>query len=210
MGSLARVMALRFADKWLCSQVLVSAGGCHTRFCAGLPSCMHVLGYDDTLTPLLNTRRCLSMHLLPRLADRPVPSACVRARPVVTRRHWHGTGLWPWAWLLALVLLAQNLGQVHGVLHAGAAQGEISEQHLGGAKVHANRTDSWLSHLFDGHTNATDCRLYDQISQSDCMPTAAHLLALAIPIPVLTTPSPESALPRPTLRVKARGPPRQA
>jgi hypothetical protein len=128
---------------------------------------------------------------------------------VAARRIRHGTGFWPWAWLLALVLLAQSLGQVHGVLHAGGAQEEVSDHHRAGANVHVAQTAPWQGHLFDGHANATDCRLYDQISHSDCLPTAAPLLALTLPVAVLTTPSPESAWARPTLRVQARGPPQQ-
>jgi hypothetical protein len=168
------------------------------------------MGYDKGSTLFRNTRRRLSMHLLPELAEHHVASKRVRATPVMARLDSHCTGLWPWAWLLALVLLAQSLGQVHGVLHAGAPQGEISAQHLANASGHEARTDSWLSHLFDDHANATDCRLYDQISHGDCIPTAALLLALALPVPVLATLSPESAWARPTLQIQARGPPLQA
>jgi hypothetical protein len=148
------------------------------------------------------------MHLLSTLADRSAarrrhaPAAACSAR-----RKRQGLGLWPWAWLLALVFLAQSLGQVHSVLHTAAPRGDITAQELIGGNAHAQDANHWLGRLFEGHDNTSDCRLYDQVNHGDCMPTAALLHAQALPTAALTAATPESAWARPTLRVHARGPP---
>jgi hypothetical protein len=144
------------------------------------------------------------MHLLPIPANRPA----VRKRaPGAVRRKRLAAGLWPWAWLLAMVFLAQSLGQVHSVLHTAAPHGDITAKDLIGGSTHAQEANGWLGHLFEGHDNISDCRLYDQVNHGDCMPTAALLHAQALPTAALTAAAPESAWARPTLRVQARGPP---
>lgn len=170
------------------------------------------------------------MHLLPNLAERPAASRRTQAAtgvalrrltglPCVLRtarlalasalRLIHAKGIWPWAWLLASVLLAQSLGQVHGVLHAGTPHGDIAAQDLANGNHHAPEALSFPGRLFGGHANPTDCRLYDQISHGDCMPTAALLPAPGLPGPTPATLPAESAPARPTSSPQARGPPLQ-
>jgi hypothetical protein len=144
------------------------------------------------------------MHVLPRLANRP---AAWKHAPGAARRKRQGAGLWPWAWLLALVFLAQSLGQVHSVLHTAAPHGDITAKSLLGRDAHAQEASHWLGRLFAGHGDTSDCRLYDQIHHGDCMPTGALLLPQAVPTAALTAATPASAWTRPTLRVQARGPP---
>jgi hypothetical protein len=144
------------------------------------------------------------MHLLPFLANRSV--AWTHAAGA-SRRKRQAAGLWPWAWLLAMVFLAQSLGQVHSVLHTAAPHGDITAKALIDGTAHAQEANRWLGRLFEGHDNTSDCRLYDQVSHGDCMPTAALLHLQALPTAALTAAAPESAWARPTLRVQARGPP---
>jgi len=134
------------------------------------------------------------MHARPGL-----PVARRQSQPVV----------WPWAWLLALVLLAQSLGQVHTVLHAATAHGNIGAERLLGRHASEPQVSHWLSRLFADHGNASDCRLYDQVSHGDCMPAAAPLPPAAMPGPVWAAQFPTSAPVRLTLRPQARGPPVQ-
>jgi len=109
--------------------------------------------------------------------------------------------------LLALVLLAQALGQMHNVLHAAAPQSEIHAHISFDGHDHAHEAGHWLDRLFTGHDSASDCRLYDQISHADCAPPTALAHALVLHTPVQKTASPASAQGKPTLSVQARGPP---
>lgn len=147
------------------------------------------------------------MHLLSKPAEPSVASDRARAARAVARRLHQDLGLWTWVCLLVLVLLAQSLGQMHGVLHAGPPHIHTAAQDQATGHRHAQAGDPELGQLFGGHGQAKDCRLYDQISHAECMPAAALLLALVLPAPTLTTGSPEAVHTRPTLRVQARGPP---
>lgn len=150
------------------------------------------------------------MYPLPTSADQLAASTRAPVRLALYRRQRQSLGIWSWACLLALVFLAQALGQMHNVLHAAAPQDEILAQRSFEGNDHAQEASHWLGRLFAGHDSASDCRLYDQISHGDCVPTAALLPALALHTPIQTTASPASAQVRPTLRVQARGPPIQS
>lgn len=112
-----------------------------------------------------------------------------------------------WAWLLVLMVAAQSLGLMHGIVHGAHPHGHP----VPFASIHASpavEVDSgWLSRLFASHDGAPACRLYDQSSHGDCMPAVppAPLPALALPRAVdafeAATPS-VAALP-----ARSRGPP---
>lgn len=127
------------------------------------------------------------------------------------RRGWRSrstptASAWLWAWLVAAIFLAQSLGLIHSVLHSATPHGV----HVGvdlQAGTHEDADSNGLARLFLGHDNASDCRLYDQVSHGDGMPTAALLqLAVAHP-PALTQVFQALAPLKPTVRLQARGPP---
>lgn len=167
------------------------------------------LRYPSRVPPWIYHLRHAMQSLL-NIADRTATPLRARARARAvqriagrTRRHI----VWRWMWLLVLVLLAQSLGQVHIVLHAATPHADISAERLLGRNDIAHEGGQWLSRLFAGHANASDCRLYDQVSHGDCMPTAALLMPVAMVAPVWTALFPASARARPTLRLRARSPP---
>jgi hypothetical protein len=78
----------------------------------------------------------------------------------------------PLAALLVLaLLLAQALGSMHRVAHAGGPHA-LAGEHAG---------HSLTAELFSGHDGAADCRLYDQLAQSEAAPPAAGQPAAAPP-----------------------------
>lgn len=83
-------------------------------------------------------------------------------RRLTPLRHW----LVPVA--LVLLLLAQSLALVHGVLHARAP-----------AAASVARTTAPASSLFGDHT-ATDCRLFDQAAPTDLAPMPVLALSFAL------------------------------
>jgi hypothetical protein len=95
---------------------------------------------------------------------------------------------------------------MHNVLHTAAPQGVHAGAALP-AGPHEDANDNGLARLFTGHDNASDCRLYDQVSHGDGIPTAALLQLAAVHPPTLTQVFQALAPAKPTLRVQARGPP---
>jgi hypothetical protein len=104
-----------------------------------------------------------------------------------------------WSWVLACALLAApTLGAVHGVAHARLASGPA-------ASSKAVATAS-LGGLFKSHDDGSGCRLFDQLSHGDAVPTAAVAVAtLATTDCVL--PAEVGVAASSVLPFRARGPP---
>ncbi len=81
--------------------------------------------------------------------------------------------------LALALLLTQTLGLLHGVVHSPLAESAAS------AHVVADETPpaTWVEHLFAGHSNESDCRVYDQLSHGDAAPAVA-----AVALPLVLTP----------------------
>jgi hypothetical protein len=111
-------------------------------------------------------------------------------------------------WVLALALLvAPTLGHMHRVVHGPhvevAHEAAAAQEHTG----ECDHSQRWLSALFGHDEGDTGCRLYDQLNQSDSLPTVA---ALALPLvlsSVLVRQSHGLALVRWSALFDARGPP---
>ena len=104
-----------------------------------------------------------------------------------------------WSWVLACALLAAHtLGAVHGVAHARA----------GGPTASATKSFAAapLSGLFKTHDDGSGCRLFDQLSHGDAVPTTVAILA---PVPLASCAGPVAAAVATASapHVRARGPP---
>ena len=107
------------------------------------------------------------------------------------RQLWgRGLLLWTVRWVmlgLALsLLLAQSLGQLHAVKHATKYGGLVVAAHAAGQHEaqetqETNHHDGFLDLLFSSHGNASDCRLYDHLSDGQ-----AGTLILAAPLPIVS------------------------
>jgi hypothetical protein len=95
-----------------------------------------------------------------------------RTRPLTPFTRWPRIAL---GVLLAALLWAQLLGQVHGVLHAGWAPNAALEQSTSVLPASVPSTDVF-GHLFSPAHDESKCRLYDQLGQT--APTQ-HVLPLA-------------------------------
>ena len=107
--------------------------------------------------------------------------------------------------LVIALLLSQSLGQLHAIKHGGL----IGTQHA--ASGHESHEDhhhgGFLEQLFSSHSSSTDCRLYDQLSDSHAMPAVA-LMALPVVLPsLLVATFHGEALARWAALFDARGPP---
>ena len=89
---------------------------------------------------------------------------------------------WATVYFLAcLLLLAQTLGLIHGVVHGHQtpARGDGLLQETVQKPVAAAVADSGaapLSSLFSSHDSDADCRLYDQASHGSAMPGIFSLI----------------------------------
>ena len=99
---------------------------------------------------------------------------------------------WVMLWLALSLLLAQSLGQLHAVKHATKYGGLVVAAHAAGQhEAHetqetqetqeTNHHDGFLDLLFSSHGNASDCRLYDHLSDGQ-----AGTLILAAPLPIVS------------------------
>ena len=81
-----------------------------------------------------------------------------------------------WGYLALVLLLAPMLGLMHGLVHGvdGAHPTAQVQQLEADGQTHHH---GWLDDLFSAHSNASDCRVFDQLSHSDVVP-ALPLLAL--------------------------------
>jgi hypothetical protein len=103
-----------------------------------------------------------------------------------------------WFLLLALVV-APALGQLHRITHAPLVAG-------GPAAHDRAHGDGWVSHLFDGHGDK-DCRLFDQLTHSDSLPSLPLLLLPLVLTPFLFRRLERAAVARQAQLFDARGPP---
>lgn len=124
-----------------------------------------------------------------------------------TQRHWaRGPVL-----LLAFVLLwAQALGLAHRIVHGpqalaqGMALQAAADERPGHALVAG---EGWLAQLFSSHHGDLDCRAYDQLGQTDAMPTMPVLVQPGL-LPVFLCVAVAAAVCLDTLApFEARGPP---
>ena len=110
----------------------------------------------------------------------------------------HRRLLW---WLIAALIAAQTLGLLHRVAHP-AATPTIAAPAGAGERGH-----SWVASLFSGHDDDSGCRLYDQLSHADGLPTIA-VIAPAIAAALFLLPFFHGeALARWAALFRARGPP---
>ena len=112
------------------------------------------------------------------------------------------------ALLLAALLLAQTLGQLHRFAHGSARVGPdvaVSAASAGFAETRV--AAPLLQRLFLGHQQDADCRLYDQLATGDAL-TSSPVLALLLPLPALLIRFLTGlALMRHAALYEARGPP---
>ena len=119
------------------------------------------------------------------------------------RRVWVGWSVL--AMVLALVL-APALGLVHGVLHGDRVH--HTHQHTHHADVHSHDDHAaGLEQLFADHSEATDCRVYDQQSHADLAPGIPMLVLPHVPIGFTLRHQAGEALARFAALFEARGPP---
>lgn len=84
-------------------------------------------------------------------------------------------------WLVLSLLLSQSLGQLHAVKHGG----QVSTVHAVGEHEvhdapHGHDGDGFLDLLFSEHGSASDCRVYDHLSDGQSMP-----FLLVVPLPIV-------------------------
>lgn len=95
---------------------------------------------------------------------------------VVRRMLWRAA----WGYLALVLLLAPLLGLMHGVVHGAgdlpqAAHKQTQAQAAeAGGQAHGH---GWVDALFSAHTQASDCRVFDQLCHNGA-PPALPLLAL--------------------------------
>jgi hypothetical protein len=92
-----------------------------------------------------------------------------------------------------VLLAAQTLGLLHGMIHNPAAahaaadlRNKASEPRKAAGAVDAApnaATHGFLAHLFSGHLGDADCRAYDQLSHFDAAPGC-----VAVVLPLVLTP----------------------
>ena len=107
--------------------------------------------------------------------------------------------------LVIALLLSQSLGQLHAIKHGGLAHTpHATATHI----AHEAQHDvGFLERLFSSHSSSTDCRLYDQLSDSHAIPAVA-LMVLPVVLPsLLVAIFQGEALARWAALFDARGPP---
>lgn len=130
------------------------------------------------------------------------------SNPTVLRLQVRGWLCWSALWLMLSLLLSQSLGQLHSVKHGGlVAAAHAAGEHEAHDIHHRHDDDGFLDLLFSSHGNASDCRLYDHLSDGQAMP-----LVLAAPLPIvlpsrLVAIFAGDALARWAALFEARGPP---
>jgi hypothetical protein len=103
-----------------------------------------------------------------------MPWIMLRTRPSSSIKHWPRIGL---GLLLAALLWAQILGQVHGVLHAHTSLA-VSAQETSALSVPAHGTDVF-GHLLSPAGDESKCRLYDQLGHAG--PTQHVVVQVSFP-----------------------------
>jgi hypothetical protein len=103
---------------------------------------------------------------------------------------------------LALVL-AQTLGLLHGVVHSPLAESAASAH----AVDSSTKPDTWVERLFAGHSDESDCRVYDQLRHADAAPTLAAVALSLVLTPFVFSLLSGLAVARWHALFQARGPP---
>lgn len=115
-----------------------------------------------------------------------------------------------WILLLALVL-APALGQLHRIAHGSPAATAHVHSHAESADAqadHAHDTQGagWFAGLFSAH-DLPDCRLYDQLTHADTLPSLPLLVLPLVLTPFLFRRLQREAVARQADLFDARGPP---
>ena len=107
--------------------------------------------------------------------------------------------------LVMALLLSQSLGQLHAIKHGGLAHTpHATATHI----AHESQHDvGFLERLFSSHSSSTDCRLYDQLSDSHAMPAVALMARPVVWPSLLVATFQGEALARWAALFDARGPP---
>ena len=108
--------------------------------------------------------------------------------------------------MLAL-LLSQTLGLLHGIVHAPSAQALASASAARPAAPGSGSADLLLSLPFDKHQGDSDCRLFDQCSHADSLPTPAVPYLPGVPSLLALSVLAGLAVARWHAQFQARGPP---
>ena len=111
-----------------------------------------------------------------------------------------------WTWLLVAMVLTQSLGLMHNIVHGAPAQVEREACALQSGK-HESVITGWVAGLFAAHHDESDCRLYDQFSHGDGVPTMPLLCLPSQELPRFLEIFEASLPSMPAALVQARGPP---
>ncbi|MDO9401783.1 MAG: hypothetical protein Q7T46_10120 [Polaromonas sp.] len=107
-------------------------------------------------------------------------------------------------YLALVLLLAPMLGLMHGLVHGAGDDRQAAHTHLADGHAHEH---GWLDDLFSAHGDASDCRVFDQLSHGDVLP-ALPLLALPMVLSSFVFHFSEGeVLARRAALFEARGPP---
>jgi hypothetical protein len=114
--------------------------------------------------------------------------------------------------LAAVLVMTQTLGVIHGITH-GASGSSLHAHDQGHDHDHdhdgvdASAPDDFLTALFSSHQEASDCRLFDQVSHDGALITATPFALPVVPPPLTVAIFQGEALARWAALFDARGPP---
>lgn len=117
------------------------------------------------------------------------------ARHLTRQRRLTGLRGWVVPWALALLLVAQSLALVHGLVHHADPNHASPAGHAG-----------LLDDLFAGHSD-TDCRLFDQHAPTDLAPLPVQALPFDLTPPSHTGHAPAVPQAARLRAFRARDPP---
>jgi len=109
---------------------------------------------------------------------------------------------------LLVFILAQTLGWMHRGLHAipHGSPVPVAGHALAPPAVGDHIPHSWTERLFAGHTEASDCRLYDALTHAEGVPVSP-LALVVVPALAVTVRVVDVTTGRCTVPFDARGPP---
>lgn len=125
---------------------------------------------------------------------------------VLRRMAWRAA----WGCLALVLLLAPVLGLMHGVVHGAGDHPQAAQTQTqahaaeAGDLVHGH---GWMDELFSAHVNDSDCRVFDQLCQSQAPPALPPLLLPMALSPFLFHFLEGEVLARWAALFEARGPP---
>lgn len=112
--------------------------------------------------------------------------------------------------LAAVLVMTQTLGVIHGITH-GASGSSLHAHDQGHDHDHdgvdASAPGDFLTALFSSHQEASDCRLFDQVSHDGALITATPFALPVVPPPLTVAIFQGEALARWAALFDARGPP---